>query len=507
MMLFSVLLLTKFFSSPKKQAVFQSRAGSCGGGIPPEVPGGVASLQQKIDSAKDGETIVVPKGSYFSDAAVPLGLGDAIFVSAARGASTTCMIRIEGKKLTLKGEAGGSSVFYGEGHSKPYQDPYQNRGGICVINSDVTFDNLTIKEFQKRCMVVYDSNVIVKNSIIEGCDEGGVSLLGNSTGLIVNNYIVAHNFGGVMLWQNSQAKIINNLFVNAAIMFFYHPKTNDKAYAEISNNIIQNATPILQVDWWKEQLPQLKTNKLSYNLLWRGEGRTCSGTEYCEEFPGKIEADPMFNEPVIDPCGIAAWANFGFKDGSPAVGVGDPNIPGVKTLGVSGGPCTEPNSSTCSTFISSNKPQPLAQPTPTEELQPEEPVPETEKEIIPTQPAGSRPIIPRVTTFQEKNQFSYGQITPKNNKVFYEQKILYIENGSDSKSLKIKGLILGNSYQQLNRDLSGNTNFKYSLDTACNGNTEIKAGLLYSSSEDDFRSDRYKNLVLSCYKTEIITIK
>jgi len=91
--------------------------------------------------------------------------------------------------------------------------------------------------------------------------------------------------------------------------------------------------------------------------------------------------------------------------------------------------------------------------------------------------------------------------------VFYEQKILYIENGSDSKSLKIKGLILGNSYQQLNRDLSGNTNFKYSLDTAFNGNTEIKAGLLYSSSEDDFRSDRYKNLVLSCYKTEIITIK
>ena len=337
----------------------------CGANFPPAAPEGVAGLQGKINNALDGETITLEPGTYSGPTAQPMGLGTGINVSADRGGATTCMVRIENKNnLTIKGN-GNQSILYGEGHAPngANKEPYMERAGICVINSKVTFDNVAIDEFQKRCMVVYNSTIVVKNSNIEGCDEGGISMLGNSAGLIINNKIVFHNFGGVMLWQNSQAKIINNTFLDAAIMFFYHPNTDDKAHADIINNIIVHRTPINQVDWWTSEVSKLENNNYSHDLLWR-KNQPCSSNEYCDPFPGKLEADPLLENPLDDPCGLAAWANLNLKAGSPAIGSGDPTIPGTPDLGATGGPCADGGSITCQQFINSNTPAPLPPPAP-----------------------------------------------------------------------------------------------------------------------------------------------
>ncbi len=358
----TVLSLLVILSASKPRAV---KAIACGGTFPPGVAGGVDRLQQQINNAKSGAVINLPAGTYSGPNAVPIGLGNSIFVSADRGASETCMIRIENKTLTLKGAGPGETYLYGEGHAKPDQPPYKTRAGICIINSKVTVDNLTIQEFQKRCAVVYNSQVTVKNSVVAGCDEGGFSLLGNSSGLFVNNSFAEMNFGGVMLWQNSVAKIVNNNFYNAALLYFYHPGTNDQARADIINNIFSAVkSDITQVDWWKADPAQLQSNRLSYDLVYRSADQTCdpSFQLWCGNYKGKITADPLYNSPATDPCGIAPQSDFSLKAGSPAVGVGDPTIPGPKNLGVAGGPCTDGNSAICSQFIAGNVPAPVQPP-------------------------------------------------------------------------------------------------------------------------------------------------
>lgn len=315
--------------------------------------GNISDIQSSVNAAKDGDTIVIPPGTYSGPLATPLGLGGDITVSAGRGASETCFLRIENKKITIKG---AGAMLFGEGHDQPYKDPYQNRAGVCVINSSVTFDGLRVKEFQKRCMVVYNSSIVYKNGTIDGCDEGGASLLGNSSGLFVNNLFAEFNFGGILLWQNSRAKIVNNTFWRASVTFFYHPGTNDQAHADVINNIFEHYSSVIQVDWWPAEAAKLKTNNLSYNLIHKlpDEG-ACGTNEFCDNFPGKITGDPKFVEPVTDPRGIAAWANFSLGDGSPATGIGDSQIPGTKNLGHTGGPCIDGNSSTCLDFISKEK--------------------------------------------------------------------------------------------------------------------------------------------------------
>lgn len=351
--LFIIILITvvmNFYSRADTKQDIRSKAADTRNNLSTMDNGSITDIQSAIDSAKDGDTVNIPANTYTGATALP-SESEGVPINNERGGAKTCFIKIVGKKLTLKGPG---AVLFGEGHDKPYLDPYQTRAGVCIYNSEITIDGLKIKEFQKRCMLVYNSRLVVKNSVIEGCDEGGVSMMGNSSGLFVNNYFVAT--GAVLMWQNSYAKLINNTIYASNIQFFLHPNSNDQARVEAINNIIVNGeNTIVQVGWWPSEVGLLKNSKFSYNLIWK-EGKECyPPLEYCDTFTGKVIGDPLFIEPVIDQRGIAAWANFGLKDGSPAIGAGDPNIPGGKNLGVSGGPCTDGNSSICLDYISTEK--------------------------------------------------------------------------------------------------------------------------------------------------------
>lgn len=373
-MIVSLISLQSFFSQRGNTDTRSNAAGPPAGGAGNTLTvctegcpyAGAAGLQQAFNTAQNGDIINIAPGKYSGDNATPIGLGTGIAVSADRGGSDTCFIRVVGKTVTLKGQNMGS-IIYGDGHSLGKADamPYKTRAGVCVLNgAHVTFDGVRIKEFQKRCMVVYNSNIIVKNSWIEGCDEGGASLLGDSTGIFVNNNIFSTNFGGIMLWQNSQAKIVNNTFYGAHIMFFFHPGTSDKANAEIVNNILSNGTKVTQVDWWPTEAAKLQNIKMSYNLFDKAD---CTPSlDYCTEFPGKKIGDPRFTAPVIFMGGAEAWSDTSLQGDSPAIGAGDPTIPGPRNIGITGGPCTDPNSSTCTNFISQALSQLAPAATPTE---------------------------------------------------------------------------------------------------------------------------------------------
>ncbi len=504
------LMLAQMISSPSEKAVTQSKAAF---GKTITVSGFTGdAIKQAVDNAQDGDTIVFPPGTYQGPTAIPEGLGDAIYVSEGRGGASTCFVRIDHKDLTLKGQG---AVLYGEGHSRPYQDPYQTRGGLCIFNgSHVTVDGLRLKEFQKRCAVVYDSTVVVKNSIIDGCDEGGYSLLGNSAGLFVDNNFSEMNFGGVMLWQNSKATIVNNIFYNAAVLYFYHGD-NDQAQATITNNIFsESKTDIAQVDWWKATQAQIKSNKLTYNIMYRSANQTCDpGFQFwCDSFSGKISADPMYTAPVTDPTGIAAWADFSLKGGSPAIGVGDPSIPGPKNLGIQGGPCSDPSSSICSSFIQSNTPQPYAEPTPTtaptQEAQNQNGnvdqnanygSPVTQQQMIYTSSEVGPKHNPNVTPIFN-NVFPNGQTnaTGGNGMLFIQPQ----------KQITILSMVVQGSIQPINKTIAANQSMTYPLTTVCGANNNaLTIGLAYRTSTDTDISLHYTTIPVQCGKSIVFSIQ
>ncbi|MBI3366832.1 hypothetical protein HY041_04370 [Candidatus Roizmanbacteria bacterium] len=188
---------------------------------------------------------------------------------------------------------------------------------------------------------------------------------------------------------------------------------------------------------------------------------------------------------------MAAWANFGLKEGSPAVGIGDPKIPGPKNIGISGGPCADPNSSVCSSFIQSNLPT-LPTPTPEQEGINREPDVTNKNESL------GRGEFYKVES----------EVGPQQNKrtMFVKQGTLFLQNSSSDKTFKIIGLSFqGQQNVSVEKNLDKATVLQYDYSGYCGGLiNEVKSGLLYSSSSDNFSSMKYKQLVLNCFRAEVV---
>ncbi|MDO8609193.1 MAG: right-handed parallel beta-helix repeat-containing protein [bacterium] len=376
---------------------------------------------------------------------------------------------------------------------------------LCVINSNVTIDGITIKEFQKRCMVVYNSQLTLKNSIVEGCDEGGVSLLGNSSALIVNNMFQFMNFGGIMLWQNSVAKVVNNTLNTSSIMFFFHPGTDDQAKVEAINNIFSGGSKITQVDWWKDQASKLLTNVKLSNNLFEDPSKCSLPLDYCADFPGKLNGDPLYEVPVGDMCGVANWGNYSLKAESPAVGIGDTTIPGTKNLGHTGGPCVDPNSSTCTSFIQSNLP-PIPQSNIVDK--------NTNVQItdIPNNPQITNEpniVLPTSSQIYLPMEDTSPTLTSIQNHVFdtnqaNSKTIINIENKNNQMFL-IKGIVVGALNQIINVQVPSGQTQSFEIQ-GCNGGLQ-NDGILYSTPDDNANTYRYKNIKINCGVKQTMVIE
>lgn len=378
LVLLVLFFILQIYLTVQKRFIYRSRA--AGGKTITVCPqagtgcdfGSGDGIQQAVDLAQNGDTVLIKSGTYTRGGFTQFTAPPEFF----RRGPDKCFLDLRGKSLTLLGEGNGS-ILYGEGHDggKANVEPYMSRWGLCSLGGNITIDSLKVKEFQKGCMSIMNGQLIVKNSVIEGCDEGGISLRGTTNALLVNNYFVSVG-GALNVWESTTAKVINNIFFSANIMYFIHPTVVNPPLLTVVNNIIdigEGQAITMPVGWvingvdWMTKLPEIKKSTFAYNLIWQ-RGRNCdSQTAYCDNFVGKIEADPLFIEPVADQRGMANWANFGFRDGSPAVNAGDPSIPGGRNLGVSGGPCTDAKSSMCTQYIAQNS---TVVPTPTPTLQP-----------------------------------------------------------------------------------------------------------------------------------------
>jgi len=306
-------------------------------------------IQQAVDAAAVGSStsktkILIKAGSYTR--------ANYTEYINSYGKKRKCFVNTKEKFLIFEGEGG---VILDGGHSA-------NMSGFCAKGGEIEVKNLKIVGFKKdpdECpandtqvcsrgfgiFLEFTAKATIQNNQISGNQYEGIVLWNSSQATIQNNQISENQGEGIYLGNSSQAKIINNtLYKNkvAGIEIYQCGDYNPSVKAR--NNII-----IAHTEKYTDGIfgfgiggdclhapGKLDNDTFAYNLIWGNEGddTRCGGDELCENFTGRINADPKF----VNPEG----GDFHLQAGSPAINSGDPDISdpdGSRSdMGVYGGP-------------------------------------------------------------------------------------------------------------------------------------------------------------------------
>ncbi len=302
-------------------------------------------IQQAVDAAIDGSIISLKAGTYTRRTSTPIE-GEKF---------DQCFVHTRGKNITIKGEGFGSIIF-SENDEIGTGIKGLSRTIICIQGGNVTLDNVHLKQSLRHAINISNAQAIVKNVWTDDIDNIPVMVRLNSRVAFVNNFIN----GPMNIDDGSRVVVINNTFCGGGINLNL---CREKSPATtIVNNIFSLTNGgVYSVSVYgaygghcEGQPEKIAANKIRNNLIWRNKDRTgCDGNEICD-FPGKVEADPLYesfpSECAYGDVGIVGWAhNYHLKEGSPGKGAGDPSI--ASEVGMYGGPCADANSSGCNSFI------------------------------------------------------------------------------------------------------------------------------------------------------------
>jgi parallel beta-helix repeat protein len=305
-------------------------------------------IQQAVDAAPVGSssnktTILIKAGNYTRQKFTQ-------YIDS-HNYKTKCFVNTKKKFLVFEGEEG--VVLDGKGSA--------NMSGFCAKEGKIEIKNLKIAGFKRdnyscsqqndllcsRGYGIYlDGNIkaLLENNQITGNQGNGIALYNSSQATIQNNQITGNQFLGIYLSDFSQAKIINNtLYENKIVgIYIYQCGDNNNPSVMAKNNIITRTKKTNGASGFGiggdclYDAGKLNNDSFTYNLIWENEGdhTSCGTNELCENFIGRINADPKFINPQE--------GDFHLKAESPAINSGDPNISdpdGSRSdMGVYGGP-------------------------------------------------------------------------------------------------------------------------------------------------------------------------
>jgi len=272
----------------------------------------------------------------------------------------------------------GSAIFIDESSVVSIGNNHiegNTREGILVVGraQATIFSNLIKGNIWSGIGLGNEGSAIITNNHLEGSEFGaGISLHHSSNATITNNLIIGNLFG-IEFSESPQAVIKNNtLYANRGNGVSLYQCCPDGGYdcnaynpaVTLINNIIVKTKKTSDFGFGIggsclhfDDKPS--NDYFAYNLIWGNEGDNtrCGAEELCENFIGRINADPKF----VNPEG----GDFHLQPGSPAIDSGDLNIKdpdGSRSdMGVYGGPgaCgSDPNLPGCTSA-------PTATPTPT----------------------------------------------------------------------------------------------------------------------------------------------
>ena len=245
---------------------------------------GPAGIQEAINAANDGDTVLVKRGIY----------------------------RIEGSIAITK-----DIIVQGEGAVIDAQE-LANNGFYCAMSAKTEIRGFSI--MSAKYMGIY---------VVESCEA------------IIKNNIIVNNQGGVVLVGSTHADIINNIFnFNGASIAYGGIRFYDASSAVISNNIITNNVRGIFDSRDDKSFPI----NCQYNLVWNNDNDysdiTCSNdisadpkfvNEAAGDFrlrsdsPAKDAGDPAILDPDGSRSDMGAYGGLGACDLDPTLpGCGEP---------------------------------------------------------------------------------------------------------------------------------------------------------------------------------------
>ena len=286
------------------------------------------TIQKGIDTAIDGDTVLVADGMYTGAGNVNLDFsGKAITVKSKNGADN-CIIDCENTARGFYFHSGETPDSILDGFTIR-NGSAQVGGGIYCDYSSPTITNNIITQNKAPTSNgggIWCSNnsspMIINNTITANLAflGGGIDCFDNSSPVIINNTITANSawFGsGINCWYNCSPVIINNTITanSPAVEPFSDGGgiyCNHNSSPIIINTILWNNTKH-EIYFRADGKPNTVT--ISYSDVQGGEAGIITrdnGTVYWLE--GNINADPMF----LDPDN----GDYHLSDSSPCIGAG-----------------------------------------------------------------------------------------------------------------------------------------------------------------------------------------
>ena len=220
------------------------------------VPDNYSTIQDAIDNANPGDTIIVRDGTYYEN------------------------INVTVENLTIRSENGSANCILDGGDS----------GSGIILNADgVTIEGFTIRNSSWEgagIKVISNFNTLINNNLLE--NYGGIWLDSSSNNSITYNNISSNNWLGICLSSSSNNNITNNNIYsnNEGGIWLDSSSSNSVTYNNISSN-----------NWFGICLGLSSNNKITNNVM-NGSGIVILGSKLQQWNTHTIENNTINNKPL-----------------------------------------------------------------------------------------------------------------------------------------------------------------------------------------------------------------
>jgi parallel beta-helix repeat protein len=315
-MKYIVFLSLMFFIFPHADLDSRIIIVDCEGG------GDYLTIQEGIDAAFSGDTVLVASGVYYENVFIE---SKAIHLQSIAGPDSTIIDAQEwGTSLKLLNIEENRAIFDGFAVINAYYS------GIFIYNSNVLICNniiesnhlheeessLTIITYKNPDLVITIKNNIIRNNIGSGWASG--IYLESESHCIISNNLFYNNIGACVVFSVSiePAPLIINNTIDSNSGHGIGTLILEGIQLEIVNNIITNNTGggIVAYEPLTNQYNSYIEN--SYNCVWNN--KQGNFVPPVSPGPGDISEDPLFVDPEN--------SDYHLQPDSPCIDAGDPRL-------------------------------------------------------------------------------------------------------------------------------------------------------------------------------------